>query len=95
MNRDLLQQKNLIMNFIELATAEKEIKNEAQEKKQELYGLIFDLSKDLPKELYFKIENTLLNFETLVKEKYFNYGLIARTVIEEYDSYYQATEHCL
>ena len=53
MNGDLLKQKNLIMNFIELATAEKEIKNEAEEKKQELYRLIFDLSKDLPKGIIF------------------------------------------
>lgn len=94
MNKNILKERNLILHFIERATAEEEIVNKAEETKKLLLKELDRLTKNLGYKEYCDVYDYLITFETLVKEKYFNFGMLANDVMEYYEEGYEA-EKCL
>lgn len=89
-----LEQKNLILYFVELAERKGLIKNKYKEEKEKLNNLLMEIEKILMplghNKLHIHLEDTIGTVIEIVKNLYFEYGKIANTIEEDYILEYEA-----
>lgn len=91
-----LEQRNLILYFIEIAERKGLIKNKFKEEKEKLNNLLEEIEKIL---MPLGHNKTVIHLEDMIgsvieisKNLYFEYGKIANTIEEDYILEYKALE---
>jgi len=91
-----LEQKNLILYFVELAERKGLIKNKFKEEKEKLNNLLEEIEKILMplghNEICIQLDNSINDIIEIAKNLYFEYGKIANTIEEDYILEYKALE---
>ncbi len=91
-----LEQRNLILYFIELAERKGLIKNKYTEEKEKLDNLISELEKILEpmghSKLLIKLDDTAKTVIEITKNLFFEYGKIANNIDEDYILDYKGLE---
>lgn len=91
-----LEQRNLILYFIELAERKGLIKNKYIEEKEKLDNLISELEKILEpmghSKLLIKLDDTAQTVIEITKNLFFEYGKIANNIDEDYILDYKGLE---
>lgn len=80
-----LEQKNLLMYFIEDSKLDKEVDT----LQRSILHQISELSKKLPTNEVLDLETDFLDLVALLKHHYFEYGAKAQQVLDDFDLEYQ------
>lgn len=91
-----LEQRNLILYFIEIAERKGLIKNKYKEEKEKLNNLLEEIEKILMplghNKICIKLDDTIGTLIEISKNLYFEYGKIANTIEEDYILDYKALD---
>lgn len=91
-----LEQKNLILYFVELAERKRLIKNKFKEEKEKLDNLLVEIEKILiplgHNKICIQLDNSINDIIEIAKNLYFEYGKIANTIEEDYILDYKALD---
>lgn len=89
-----LEQKNLILYFVEIAERKGLIKNKFKEEKEKLNNLLMEIEKILMplghNKICIQLDNSINDIIEIAKNLYFEYGKIANTIEEDYILEYEA-----
>lgn len=82
--------KNLLMVFLELSAERGYLKDKATEKKEEIFKVVNKIEKLLPDEdkLFCELEEVITDTIEFTKHRYFDYGLLAHEIDENYQENY-------
>ena len=81
------QNKNLLLNFIELATEQGILKDGITEHKKKIFNLMNEVEENYTgeKKVFVQLERAIIDVIELTQHKYFEYGKIGSTIDEEYN----------
>ena len=91
-----LEQRNLILYFVEIAERKGLIKNKFKEENEKLNNLLMEIEKILMplghNKICIQLDNSINDIIEIAKNLYFEYGKIANTIKEDYFLKYKALE---